>query len=123
MTLNQHMNWKAHIRKLSNKISRTLGTLNRLKYILSLNIKLLIYNSLILSHLHYGILAWGYEHEKITKLQKKFLRILTLSDYKAHTEPLSKRLKLLKVSDIFYLQELKFYYNYIHQKLTIVFSL
>ena len=117
------MNWKAHIRKLSNKISRTLGTLNRLKYILPLNIKLLIYNSLILSHLHYGILAWGYEHEKITKLQKKFLRILTLSDYKAHTEPLSKRLKLLKVSDIFYLQELKFYYNYIHQNLTIVFSL
>ena len=84
------MNWKTHIRKLSNKISRTLGILNRLKYILPLNIKLLIYNSLILSHLHYGILAWGYEHEKITKLQKKCLRILTLSDYKAHTEPLFK---------------------------------
>ena len=45
---NQNMNWKTHIRKLSNKISRTLGILNRLKYILPLNIKLLIYNSLIL---------------------------------------------------------------------------
>ena len=90
ITLNHHMNWKTHIRKLSNKIFRTLGILNPLKYI----VKLLIYNSLILSHLHYGILAWGYEHEKITKLQKKCQRILTLSDYKAYTEPLFKRLKL-----------------------------
>ena len=121
ITLNQHMNWKTYIRKLNNKISRTFGILNRLKYILSLDIKLLIYNSLILSHLHYGILAWGYEHEKITKLQKKCLRILTLSDYKAHTEPLFKRLKLLKVSDIFYLKQLEFYYNYIHQNLPLYF--
>ena len=64
ITLNQHMNWKTHISKLSNKISRTIGILNRLKYILPLHIKLIIYNSLILSHLYYGILAWGYEHEK-----------------------------------------------------------
>ena len=69
ITLNQHMNWKTHISKLSNKISRTIGILNRLKYILPLHVKLIIYNSLILSHLYNGILAWGYEHEKITKLQ------------------------------------------------------
>ena len=52
ITLNQHMNWKTHISKLSNKISRTIGILNRLKYILPLHIKLIIYNSLILSHLY-----------------------------------------------------------------------
>ena len=69
-----------------------------------LHIKLIIYNCLILSHLYYGILAWGYEHEKITKREKKCLRILTLSDYRAHTVPLFKKLKILKVSDIFYLQ-------------------
>ena len=31
ITLNQYMNWKTHISKLSNKISRTIGILNRLK--------------------------------------------------------------------------------------------
>ena len=50
ITLDQHMNWKTHISKLSNKISRTIGILNRLKYTLPLHIKLIIYNSLILSH-------------------------------------------------------------------------
>ena len=114
------MNWKTHI-KINNKISRTLGILNRLKYILTLNIKLLIYNSLILSHFHYEILPWGYEHENITTLQKKYLGIFTLSDYKALIEPLFKRLKLLNVSDIFYLQQLKFHYNYIHQNLLLYF--
>ena len=81
------MNWKIHISNLSNTTSRTIRILNRLKYTMHLNIKLIIYNYLILSHLHYGILARGYEHEKITKLQKKCLRISTLSNYKAHTEP------------------------------------
>ena len=66
-------------------------------------------------------MAWGYEHEKITKLQKKCLRILTLSDYRAHTEPLFKKLKILKVNDIFYLQQMKFYYKYTHQNLPLYF--
>ena len=48
ISLNQHMNWKTHISKLSNKISRTIRILNRLKYILPLHIKLIIDNSLIL---------------------------------------------------------------------------
>ncbi len=71
ITLNEHMNWKIHINNLSNKISRNIGVLNKLKHFLPLNTKLLIYNSLILSHLNFGILAWSYQCERITKLQKK----------------------------------------------------
>ncbi len=71
LTLNEHMNWKSHTHNLSNKISRNIGILNELKHFLSLKTKFLIYNSLILSHLNFGILAWGYQCERITKLQKK----------------------------------------------------
>ncbi len=71
LTLNEHMNWKSHSNNLSNKISRHIGILNKLKNVLPLKTKLLIYNSLILSHLNFGILAWGYQCERITKLQKK----------------------------------------------------
>ncbi len=45
-------------------------------------------------------LQWGFIAKKVTKLQKKVLRILTVSKYNAHTEPLFKKLKLLKVNDI-----------------------
>ncbi len=73
---------------------------------------MIIYNSLILFHLNYCILVWGYRCERITKLQKRIVRILSLSKYNSHTDPIFKTLKLLKVYDIIKLQELKFYYKY-----------
>ena len=45
-------------------------------------------------------LSSGYENEKIFKLQKKAIRIISLAKYNAHTEPLFKTLNLLKINDI-----------------------
>ncbi len=72
----------------------------------------MLYNSMIASHINYCILAWGYEFKWITKLQKKAMRIISVSKYKAHTSPIFKRLKLLKIEDIIKLNEMKFYYQY-----------
>ena len=93
---NEQLNWKSHIDTLSVKCCRTLGILNRLKRILPLNIKIILYNSLMLPHLNYGITLWGFKCERIIKLQKKAARILSASKYNAHTKPLFKNLKLLK---------------------------
>ncbi len=40
------------------KISQCMGILNRLKRFLSIQTKVLIYSSLVLSHLNFGILLW-----------------------------------------------------------------
>ena len=45
------------------------------------------------------------------------MRIITLNAYNSHTEPLFKNLKLLKIEDMLKLQELKFYFKYIHKQL------
>ncbi len=58
LTINLNLNWKSHINKSANKISKSIDILNKLKYILSLNAKVCIYNSLILSYLNFCILAW-----------------------------------------------------------------
>ena len=42
---------------------------------------------------------------------------MTLSKYNAHTAPIYKELKLLKVRDIYKLQELKFYHKLINKQL------
>ncbi len=76
LTINEHLNWRDHIDKISNKISKTIGILNKLKHFLPKQAKLHIYNSLILSHLNFGILAWGYHCNRIYKLQKKILYYL-----------------------------------------------
>ncbi len=53
-----------------------MGVLNKLKHFVPLNARVMIYNYLILSHINYCILAWGYRCERITKLHKRIVRIL-----------------------------------------------
>ncbi len=96
LTLNKHLNWKNHINKISNKVSNNMGILNKLKHFLPLKCLILIYNSLILSHLNFGILAWGYQCDRINKFPKKLIRIISLAKYNALTEPIFKELKIIK---------------------------
>ncbi len=117
ITINEHLSWKSHIDKVSNKMSRNIGILNRLKHFLPISTKTTIYNSLVLSHVNFGLVIWGFSCQRILKLQKKCVRIISLSKYNAHTDPIFKELKLLKVTDIYTLQLLKFYYKYKHQQL------
>ncbi len=104
--------WKSHINNISNRISTSMGILNKLKLFIPLKTKILIYNSLLLSHLNFGILAWGFQCARLAKLQRKIIRILSRSKYNAHTELIFKEFKLLKLEDIIKLQELKLYYKY-----------
>ena len=101
LTINEHLTWKSHAAKVANKISRTLGVMNRLKRYLPLSALKTMYDSLILSQLQFGITCWGFEWNRIFKLQKHAVRIMTNSKYNSHTEPLFKESKLLKISDIF----------------------
>ena len=64
-----------------------------------------MYNSLILLHINYGILVWGHQAHRIFKLQKRAIRIITLSKYNA--DPIYIELKFLKLDDIYKLQQLK----------------
>ncbi len=96
LMINENLNWMTHIEKVANSISKTIGILNKLKYLLPLNIETTLYNSLVLSHINYCLLVWGYEFDKIKKLQKKTFRIITDSKYNAHTAPLFKDLKILQ---------------------------
>ena len=95
ITIDEHMSWNMHIQKISNKISRNLGCLNRLKRFLPLNTRKLLYNSLILPHLQYGILSWGFQCDRVFKLQKRAMRIVSLSKYNVLNTP---RLRNKKIS-------------------------
>ena len=77
LTINEFMNWSSHSSKIANKISRTLSIMNRLKRYLPTSAMKLMCDSLELSHLQFGITCWGFEWERIFKLQKRALRIMT----------------------------------------------
>ena len=123
LTISETLSWKHHIEKVRIKISKIIGVMSRIKYQVSSKILLTIYNSLILSHLHYGILCWGFQCKGLFTVQKKAIRIVCKAKYNAHTDRLFKKLNLLKVEDIFKIQCLKFYYRLCKNKLPHYFSL
>ena len=117
LTLDSRMTWNNHTTNISNKCSRTIGVLNRIKHFIPLIVRILLYNTLILPHFNYCITAWGYQCDRIIKLQKKAIRIISISTYNAHTEPLLKNLRILKIQDILILQTLKMYHKHRNNKL------
>ena len=122
LTISETLSWKHHVEKVRVKISKIIGVMNRIKYQVSSKILLTIYNSLVLSHLHYGILCWGFQCHGLFIVQKKAIRIICKSKYNAHTDMLFKKLKLLKIEDIFKIQCLKFYYRLCKNKIPHYFS-
>ena len=114
LLVHYNMTWSKHIEKVSLKISRTIGILNRLKLIYPQCILLTLYNTLIMPHLHYSLLTWGSSikaKHPLHLLQKKALRVITNNDYIAHTEPIYKELTILKLNDMFAVSVWKFYYK------------
>ena len=104
----EHLTWKNHITMITNKLSKVIGILNRLKHIYPQQALLSIYNALFLSHMTYGLLLWGNQVVQVSKLQKKSIRLITGSEYLAHSEPLFKELELLKIEDLYKLKILNF---------------
>ena len=79
-----------------------------------------LYNALIIPQFKFCILCWGSvinKNHSLHILQKRALRLITNSSYIAHTEPLCKELRMVKVFDMFYVAVWKFYYKLMHKDL------
>ena len=64
-----------------------------------------LYYALVYPYLLYGILVWGGASEiylePLALLQKKIIRIITSSDFLAHSDPLFYQTKILRLRDIY----------------------
>ena len=94
--IEEHLNWATHI---CNIIARNVGILQNLRYFIPAYVLKILYHSLILSNLQYCTLLCAnsyYPHlHKLRLLQKKAIRILSNTDYRAHSSKLFLKLKLL----------------------------
>ena len=107
------------------KVSRGLGIIAKLKPFLKDKLIRTIYFSVVYSHLYYGIQAWGSADpttlNKLAILQNKAVRILSGVQYfqiygqepgpLPSSEPLYKKLEILKIQDIFELSISNFVYS------------
>ena len=114
--IDEHLCWNEHIHQVESKISKSCGILARLKHILPQRVLLTLYNSLILPYLNYCPLVWAgcssdHKLNKILTIQKKAVRIINKSSFKAHSSPLFKKLNLLQIGDLSKLQLAVFMYK------------
>ena len=61
---------------IANKISRVTGILYRLKSVFPKEVLVTLYKTLIASYIHYGLLVWGMDCNRIEGLQKKAIRLI-----------------------------------------------
>ena len=104
LIIDKKLTFKGHISEVKTKLSKTLGIFRKLKFLPSTTLRNL-YLSLVYPKFIYCIQSWGAASptnlNKLIVMQKKFIRIISKTDYYAHTSPLFKNLNLLKLNDIF----------------------
>ena len=61
----------------------------------------MIYNSSILPHMNYSLLAWGSNCHSIELLQKVAVRVVNFKLPLAHTEPILKNINQLKLPNVY----------------------
>ena len=113
--LDEKLNWNCHLNFVRNKISKGLGMLGRCRNILSNDILLTMYFSLIYPYLIYCCIVWGGASatalSKLQVLQNRAVRLITRSPFQSSADPLFKQLRLLKLTDIRKLQIVLFMYK------------
>jgi hypothetical protein len=110
LTLNETLTWNNHTSKLCVKIGAVVHVLHKLKWTLPRKILLMIYNALILSHLHYCNLLWGHSWGNLEELQMSALRAVTGYTVNSHSYQVCAKVLTLTVGHI-HLQKLLILYK------------
>ena len=75
----------------------------------------MLYCTIILPYLNYGILAWGNATQtrlnKVLLLQKKVMRMICNAPYRAHTDEFFRQKRILKINDLYRFHLFQFMYQ------------
>ena len=126
ITIDENLTWKKHVDNVSKVCSRNIGVLSKVKSFLPANTMYTLYCSLVLPYFNYGLLLWGNSSKqnvnKVFKIQKRAIRVITNSDYLSSTKPLFNRLKTLNVFDMYTREVATFMFKYKNDMLPLSFN-
>ena len=107
--IDESLSFSGHLAKLKSKLNSGIYALATCTKVVPFRVRKMIYHSLFESHLHFGSIIYGAAStrnmEQIETVKRKALRVLTRSLYNAHTDPLFKKHKILKVNDLIQLNQ------------------
>jgi len=89
---------------VKKKEAKGVGILSKAKKVLNLKALRTLYYSFVYPYLDYCIEVWGSACKKhidtLFRMQKKAIRLITMSAYRANTLPLFKKYKLLTLQEM-----------------------
>ena len=102
--IDAQLTWKTHIEYTCNKLLKCVGILCKARKTLYKSTLIRLYYSFASPYFIYCNHVWGQCYpsciERISLIQKKLVRIITCSPFRAHTEPLYFANKIMNASDI-----------------------
>ena len=94
--IDQNMSWECDMQNICKKIASALGAIKRIRHLISFNILINVYDSLVQPHFHYCSVVWGNcgsgLSEKLQKLQNRAARILMYASYDSNIDELFRAL-------------------------------
>ena len=102
--IDQNLKWENHISHIKKKVAKGLGIISKARKVLNLKALRALYYSFIYPYLDYCIEVWGSASktriDSLFLMQKKAIRLITMSAYSAHTAPLFNEYNLLTLQEI-----------------------
>ena len=101
--IDENLTWKYHIEHVCNKVSKSIGIIYKSRNILSKRLIKQLYFSFIHSYLNSANIAWAGNQSNLISLhrhRKHAFRIIYDKDRFAHTKPLFKHEKALRLYEI-----------------------
>ena len=126
ITIDENITWKKHVENVCKLCSRNIGVLNKVKDFLPTNAMYRLYCSLVLPYLNYGLLLWGnankYHINKVFRLQKRAMRLISNSEYLSPTKPLFEKFNTLNIFDMYTKEVAIFVFKYKNNMLPVSFD-
>ena len=103
--IDNKLTFRDHINFIVGKVSKHTGILYKLRDCLPMCTRLSYYYAFMHPYISYNIIVWGATYQTVLEplnIQlKRIVRIICGAKFRDHTNPLFKRLKILKLCDLY----------------------
>ena len=124
--LDNKLSWKPHIAYTTKKLSKSLGILSRARKFLNQDILKQLYYSFAYPYLIYCIVIWGHAPAAslwpLFRAQKRAIRIISNTKRRESTQPSSKKLRILRLPELYTFAVLIFMFKFKHGSLPAIFN-
>ena len=118
--IDEFLTWGNHLNFMKKKLIKRAAIISRIRHFTTPNTLKLIYYVLVYPYLIYGNYIWGNAYksriEKVKKIQKNIVRLMTFKSYSEHAESIFQELQILNIYKVNDYLISKFIIRYFHLK-------